>query len=254
MTRRPFHIQDTFFYHASVETRNMGPIYQDPSLVNRRGVFQDRDEAGEACAALLELHPDLYEGALCGPIPSGGVAVAGPIARQFRLHVLPLVARKVQVPGNTEFGIGAVAWDGRVLLDRPLIAALDLGQEQVRAQVDKARASVAERLARFLGGRSMPELRGRRVLVVDDGFAGGSTALVVLDALRAAGAGPLVTVVPTGHERTVAMVAEASDAVVCPNIRDGDRFAVAEAFRDWRDLTVNEVAALLDGLRADGLF
>ncbi len=232
----------------------MGPIYQDPSLANRRGVFLDRDEAGRACAALLERHPDLVDGALCGAIPSGGVAVAAPIARQFALPILPLVARKVQVPGNTEFGMGAVAWDGRVLLDRPLISALGLGPAAVEAQVEQAKASVAERLARFLGGRPMPDLHGRRILVVDDGLAGGSTALAVIGALRAAGARPLVTVVPTGHDRTVAMVAEASDAVVCPNVRSGDRFAVAEAYRAWRDLTEDEVASLLDGLAADGLF
>ena len=88
--------------------------------------------------------------------PSGGVAVAAPIARQFALQVLPLIARKVQVPGNTEFGMGAVAWDGRVLLDRSLIGALGLGPAAVEAQVEQARASVAERLARFLGGRPMP--------------------------------------------------------------------------------------------------
>ncbi len=232
----------------------MGPIYQDPSLANRRGVFRDRDEAGGACAAILRQHPDLYEGALCGAIPSGGVAVAGPVAREFALPILLLVARKVQIPGNTEFGMGAIAWGGRVILDRQLIAALDIGSPSVEAQIEQARASVAERLARFLGGRSMPDLRGRRVLVVDDGLAGGSTVLVVLAALRAAGAGPLVTVVPTGHDRTVAMAAEASDAVVCPNIRGGDRFAVAEAYLTWRDMTGDEVAALLDGLAADGLF
>jgi predicted phosphoribosyltransferase len=231
----------------------MGPIYQDPSLANRRGVFRDRDEAGVMCAALLERHPELYEGALCGAIPSGGVAVAGPIARRFALPLLLLVARKVQVPGNTEFGMGAVAWDGRVILDRQLIAALGIGSASIETQIERARASVAERLERFLGGRPMPDLRGRRVLIVDDGLAGGSTVSVVLGALRAAGAGPLVTVVPTGHDRTVAMIAEASDAVVCPNVRGGDRFAVAEAYRAWRDLTEDEVAALIEGLARDGL-
>ena len=232
----------------------MGPIYQDPSLADRRGVYRDRHEAGRVCAALLRQHPDLYEGALCGAIPSGGVAVAGPIAREFALPILLLVARKVQVPGNTEFGMGAVAWDGRVILDRQMIAALGIGSASVEAQIERARASVAERLARFLGDKPMPDLHGRRVLVVDDGLAGGSTALVVLAALRAAGAGPLVTVVPTGHDRTVAMAAEFSDAVVCPNVRGGDRFAVAEAYRTWRDLTEDEVATLLDELAADGLF
>lgn len=232
----------------------MGPIYHDPALSGRRGVFLDREDAGRACAELLRYHPELVDGALCGPIPSGGVAVAVPIAREFSLPVALLVARKVQVPGNTEFGMGAVAWDGRVILDRPLVSALDLGPDAIDVQVHRARASVTGRLERFLGGRPLPVLRGRRVLVVDDGLAGGSTALVVIEALRAAGAGPLVTVVPTGHDRTVARVAEVSDAVVCPNIRGGDGFAVAEAYRAWRDLTEDEVAALLDGLAADGLF
>lgn len=59
--------------------------------------------------------------------------------------------------------------------------------------------------------------------------------------------------VPACHDRSVAMVAEASDAVVCLNVRGGDRFAVAEAYRAWRDLTEDEVAALLDGLAAANL-
>ncbi len=232
----------------------MVSIIHDPALSGRRGIFRDRAEAGVVCAELMQEHEDLVSNALCGAIPSGGVAVAGPIARRLGLPFTLLVARKVQVPGNTEFGMGAVAWDGRVILDRPLIAALSLDPPEVEEAVRRARASVEERLVSFFGSKRMPEVRGRRVLVVDDGLAGGSTALVVVAALRAAGAVPIVVVVPTGHDRTVILVAEAADAVVCANIRSGDRFAVAEAYRHWRDLEEPEVLALLRELEDEGIF
>jgi len=233
----------------------MGPIIHDPSLYGRSGIFRDRDDAGESCAGLLQAHPELVSDALCGAVPSGGVAIAGPIARRLGLPLTLLIARKVQVPGNTEFGMGAVAWDGRVILDRPLISALSLGPREVDEAVRRARASVEERIVRFFfGDRRMPDVRGRRVLVVDDGLAGGSTALVVVAALRSAGAGAIVVTVPTGHDRTVALVAEEADAVVCANIRSGDRFAVAEAYRRWRDLDEQEVLALLRELGDEGIF
>jgi len=73
-------------------------------------------------------------------------------------------------------------------------------------------------------------------------------------ARRSAGAGAIVVTVPTGHDRTVALVAEEADAVVCANIRSGDRFAVAEAYRRWRDLDEQEVLALLRELGDEGIF
>jgi predicted phosphoribosyltransferase len=232
----------------------MGSIVNNPRLTDRWGVFVDRDAAGEACADLLASHPELLDGAICGGIPSGGVTIAGHIVRRFDLPFTLLVARKVQIPGNPESGMGAVAWDGRVYLDRPLIAALGIAPAQVEAAIRQARASVAKRLARFFGGMRMPVLRGRRVIVADDGLAGGSTVLAAVEALQAEGAGWIVVVVPTGHDRTVARVAALVDAVVCPNIRTGDRFAVAEAYRCWRDLGLDDVIALIRQLEDEGRF
>lgn len=97
----------------------------------------------------------------------------------------------------------------------------------------------------------MPEFADRPVLLVDDGLASGVTMQAALAAVRAGGAqaNRVIIATPTGHLRAVATMAGAAGRVCCPNIRSGFSFAVADAYRNWRDLSDNEVTAMLDYFR-----
>jgi putative phosphoribosyl transferase len=183
--------------------------------------------------------------ALMLAIPAGGVPVAASIAQDLGLPLDVLPVSKVLYPWTTESGYGAVAWDGSVWLDTERIQGFGLREDQVQTAVAQARAKVERRVARLRAGRTALALEGRTVIVVDDGIAAGSTMRTAIAALRRQGASRIVVAVPTAHEAAFAATGKLADEAYCANIRGGARFAVADAYAEWRDLGDDEVEALL---------
>jgi predicted phosphoribosyltransferase len=164
------------------------------------------------------------------------------------------VVRKVQIPWNPEAGFGAVTWDGRVFLNRGLMAGLDLSEAEVNAAVAKARKNVEERMEKFAGGHGREsELLGRTAILVDDGLATGYTMLAAIEAARAESPRQVIVAVPTGSLHAVTFIAGKADLVVCLNIRTSRVFAVAQAYERWHDITDQEVQELLIQARDMGL-
>jgi predicted phosphoribosyltransferase len=214
-------------------------IIEAPQLRDRVGVFRDRAHAGEVLAGLLEEFRDTETVVLA--IPAGGYPVAAEIAARLGLPLDVAVVSKITPSWNTEVGYGAVAFDGTVRINESLAAGLGIGREERSAGIDAASRKVARRVALLQGQTPASGLSGRRVVLVDDGLATGFTMLVAIEALERAGAGPIAVAVPTGHLDSVRRVAARSDAVYCANVRGGARFAVAEAYERWRDLTDEDV-------------
>jgi predicted phosphoribosyltransferase len=220
---------------------------------DRVGIFRDRDEAGRLLVPLVSGIPDLADPVIA-PIPAGGVAVGLPLALALRAPVRLAVVRKIQIPWNTEAGFGAVTWDGRVFLNRDILPHLRLSQEEVEDAVARTRAGIRERMRKFTGNRDAPAIRDRDVVLVDDGLASGYTMLAAVDAIQSESPRRVLVAVPTGSLGAVHRVAAAADLVLCANIRTGSSFAVADAYREWHDLTDHEVLQLLQRAAEAGLF
>lgn len=221
----------------------MERIREIPHLRDRAPVFRDRAHAGEVLGRLIE--ETEAPGATVLAIPAGGVPVAIEIARRLAAPLDVAVVSKILLPWTTESGYGAVAWDGSFWMDEAAARALGLGTREIEAGIEEAAAKVRRRTARLRGERPMPDLAGRTAIVVDDGVAAGSTLRVALAAVRALGPARLVAAAPTGHERALAALAALADAVYCANVRGGPRFAVADAYEDWRDVTEEEAERML---------
>ena len=220
---------------------------------DRLGVFEDRTDAGRRLAATLA-PLEMGGNAVVFAIPAGGVPPGLEVARALKAPLRMAVVRKVQIPWNPEAGFGAVTWDGRVFLNRPLMAGLNLSAAEVNAAVAKARKNVDERMAKFSGGRAEPELLDRAAILVDDGLATGYTMLAAIEAVRAGSPRRVVVAVPTGSLHAVNFIARQADLVVCLNIRTSRTFAVAQAYERWHDVTDREVQELLIQARDMGLF
>jgi predicted phosphoribosyltransferase len=205
--------------------------------------FHDRAAAGRELAVMLED----FRGSLATvlAIPSGGVPVALEIARALGLPLDVAPVSKVLLPWTTESGYGAVAFDGSVWIDESAVEQYGLRPEQVAQAIAEARAKVERRSRRLRGARPPPEVAGRSVILVDDGIAAGSTMRTAIAALRKQAPAAIVVAVPTAHERSLAALQKLADEIYCANVRGGLRFAVAEAYEEWRDLDEDEVAALL---------
>lgn len=214
-----------------------------PELRNRVGIFQDRSAGGRRLAALLE---DLRnEHPLVLAIPAGGVPVAVEIARALGCELDVAAVSKITLPTNTEVGYGAVAFDGSVEYNTALIRAVGLRHETVQQRREQTLEKVQRRMARLRGDAPFPDLEGRTVILVDDGLASGFTMKTALQAVRRKRPRALVVAVPTAHTESIALVLPHVAALYCVNVRSGWSFAVADAYRNWYDVSDEEAETLL---------
>jgi putative phosphoribosyl transferase len=208
--------------------------------------FRDRREAGDRLADELQHRGEIAPGAIVLGLPRGGVVVAERVASRFDLELDVLVARKVGAPGHPEFGIGAVAEGGALVLDDESVHAVGVRPDELRALVEAERRRVDERVARYRATRPRVPLAGRRVIVVDDGFATGVTARAALAAVRDEGPSRLVLAVPVAAPDAPAVLDGAADAFVVVLTPPGFR-AVGEFYARFDQTTDDEVIALLAG-------
>lgn len=207
----------------------------------RNPVFPHRRAAGERLAGLLAKYKGSDATVLA--IPAGGVPVGVQLARSLGLPMQVAPVSKVLLPWTTESGYGAVAFDGTVWIDESAVESYRLGKEQVEKAIADARAKVERRRARFCG--EPLAIKGRTVILVDDGIAAGSTMRTAIAALRNLGAARVVVAVPTAHDRSLATLRALADEAVCANVRGGPRFAVADAYEEWHDVSDDEAEAML---------
>jgi predicted phosphoribosyltransferase len=212
---------------------------------NRSHVFEDRQDAGRVLAGMLQPNYKGARDAVILAIPSGGVPVGIEAAADLDLPMDLIIVRKVRIPGNTEAGFGSVSSTGKMFFNEPLLNRLGLSQTEIDQQVDKVKSELAEREKRFRGGAPFPDLSGKTAIIADDGLASGFTMLAAVDSVRAKGAKRVIAAVPTAHPGSLDRVAKVCDEVYCANVREGMRFAVAEAYRNWRDLEPDEVEAMV---------
>ena len=222
----------------------MGEIHEDITLHDRAPVFRNREEAGDLLAGYLLDFPGFRDPLSC-PIPAGGIPVGIAVARALGCPIRPVIVRKVQVPWNTEAGFGAVAWDGRVFLNEPLLAALHLPPDQVEAAIEKARKNVGERVVNFSAGQAFPDPEGRSCILIDDGLASGYTMTAAAEALRALHPRQIIVAVPTGSLSAARKVSAIVDDVICLNVRTGPSFAVADAYEEWYDIAEKDAIRML---------
>ncbi|HEX9087934.1 MAG TPA: phosphoribosyltransferase family protein [Arthrobacter sp.] len=209
--------------------------------------YTDREEAGRLLASALRQfrgRPDtVVLGLACGGVP---VAAAAATALQLPWDVLPV--RKLGIPGLAETAFGALASAGggvvrmlnRALADRLL--GVGVRQSALDAVESTARAELEHRAASYPGPR-LP-LKGRTVIIVDDGLATGATMRAAVGAVRAAGAATVVVAVPVAPLEAQTSLEQPADAVFSLFI-PGQFRAVGSYYRDFRQVRDDDVVRLL---------
>jgi putative phosphoribosyl transferase len=218
-------------------------VFDLPEMRGKIQVFADRKHAGEILGEMLLS----FRGskAILLAIPAGGLPIAVVVQHKIGIELDVAVVSKITLPWNTEAGYGAVAFDGTIRLNEAMLAHIRLDPHQIQEGQINTLKKVNSRIKGLRGDRPFPQLTGRAVLLVDDGLASGFTSLVAAEAVSKAGAASITVAVPTGHLESIHRIVEQVNAVYCPNIRSGMRFAVADAYQYWSDVPDEELLELL---------
>ena len=205
--------------------------------------FQDRYEAGRLLAEELRDYAGRGD-VLVVALPRGGVPVGYEVARVLRAPLDAMQVRKLGVPGHEELAMGAIASGGVRIVSENVVEALRI-PERVIATVAAAETQELERRERiYREGRLFPDVRGRTVILVDDGLATGSTMRAAAAALRSLGAARLVAAVPVAPKESCDALRDVVDEVVCAKMPE--RFlAVGEWYEDFSQTSDEEVSQLL---------
>lgn len=212
------------------------------SWVLSEKLFRDRREAGQELAGHLRRYADRAPVVL--GLPRGGVPVAYEVARALGAPLDVCVVRKIGAPVEPELGIGAVAEDGALWVNRSAMAMVGCSEKELQQIVKEKRAEVESRVRRFREGAPPIDVRGRLVLVVDDGIATGGTARAAIETLRARGAGRIVLVVPVAAAESLAELSSVADEIVCPHAEEAF-YAVGQWYEDFTATTDDDVVELL---------
>jgi len=178
-------------------------------------------------------------------IPRGGVVVAYEVAKALGAPLDIFITRKIGAPDNPEFALGAVASDGTVVLDRLIVDQLDIPADYVLDEIKRQREEIERRMQMFRGERPPPELKGKVVVLVDDGVATGATVLASLRALRQREPAELILAIPVGPPETVARLAEEADRVIALETPE-PFWAVGRFYIRFDQTTDEEVIELLN--------
>jgi len=206
--------------------------------------FRNRAEGGRELAQKLVEYagrPDVLVLAL----PRGGVPVGYEVARALQAPLDVFVVRKLGVPGHEELAMGAVASGGAWVLNDDVVTPLGISPQAIRAVAARELAELARREQVYRGDRPTPDVRGRTVILVDDGLATGSTMRAAVKALRRLEPDRIVVAVPTAAPSTCAELGQEADECVC-GIKPDPFYAVGVWYEDFSQTTDDEVRDLLD--------
>lgn len=204
-------------------------------------MFYDRKDAGKQLANALDNYRGM-EGLIVLAIPRGGVEVGYEVAHYLGAPFSLLITRKLPYPHNPESGFGAIAEDGSTFMFD--FAETELNRETIEKIIEEQREEIRHRKQVLRKGEQFPDIRGKTVILVDDGLAMGSTMRASITMCRKQDPESIVVAVPVAGTRVYNEMESIADDLVVLETPYNFR-AVAEVYENWYDVTDNEVIAIM---------
>lgn len=216
-------------------------------MLTQPAPYRDRVEAGRRLVSALKDLEGLDDAVILA-LPRGGVEVGAAVARALDLPLDVLIVRKIGVPWQPELALGAMASGGILLLNRDIVHATGVSPEEIDEISATERRELERRERAYRNGAGAVEVRGRTVLVVDDGVATGASMRAAVSSLRERGPARIVVGVPVGSAGTLLLLKRLADDVVCPLVPPYFT-SIGEWYEDFPQLSDDAVRRLLEECR-----
>ncbi len=204
--------------------------------------FANRSQAGQFLARKLEPYAG-QSGIVVLALPRGGVPVAFEVAQRLGAPLDVFLVRKLGVPSHEELAMGAIASGGICFLNQDVVESLRISSDVVERVMKQEREELRRRERDYRHGEA-PELRGRTVILVDDGLATGASMRAAIMALRQQRLLRLIAAVPVGARETVQELKAHVDEMVC--VHEPEKFSsVGEWYEDFAQIEDDEVREFL---------
>ncbi|MBA7674095.1 putative phosphoribosyl transferase [subsurface metagenome] len=208
-------------------------------FTGEKAPFKNRYDAGIQLAEQLAE----YKGqpVVILAIPNGGVPVGLEVALALPAVLDLVISRKIPLPLTPEAGFGAVADDGTVFLNEELVNRYGLNQQQIDYQINQVRADIRQRRLLYQKDKPPTVVSGKTVIIIDDGLASGFTMLATVASVCRRRPREIVVAVPVSSATALEQVEKVADKVVTLATGSMLRFAIADFYEHWYDLSDNEV-------------
>jgi len=213
-----------------------------------QAIFQNRQDGGRQLAAKLSEYIDQPVVVLA--IPNGGVLVALEVAGALKANLDLIICRKIPIPLNPEAGFGAIADDGTIILNEEIVKRFGLNRQQIEHEASKVRTKIKQRDILYRKDRPLVTVSGKTVIIIDDGLASGITMRAAVESVRHRRPRQIVVAAPCASAIAVKQLEKVADRVITCNTGFMPRFAVADFYRHWHDLSDEETVKYLSQWRA----
>jgi len=212
-------------------------------------IFRDRTEAGKYLATKLLSYKDRPD-VLVLALPRGGVPVAFEVAQALRVPLDIFLVRKLGVPGHEELAMGAISTGGVRVLNEDIVDYLRIPEQVIDAVAAEELKELERRELAYRGNRAEPDVKGKTVILIDDGLATGSTIRAAAQALRQQQPARIVVAVPVSAPETCDEYRIGVDEIICA-VTPEPFLGVGMWYLDFPQTTDDEVRDLLERARAE---
>lgn len=210
--------------------------------------YANRTDAGRRLATYLSKYAGRRD-VIVLALPRGGVPVGHEVAQALNAPLDVFVVRKLGLPWQEELAVGAIASGGAVVLNDDVVRISGITRDQLDRVTRAEEAELHRREQQYRGDRAFPDLRGKTVILVDDGLATGATMRAAVEALRREGPSSVVVAVPVAASETCQRLQSIADDVICAMTPDPFE-AVGLWYDDFSQTTDAEVQDLLSRARS----
>ncbi len=176
-------------------------------------IFKNRIDAGQKLAKALKKYKDAANTVILA-LPRGGVVVGYQVAKELNLPLDIVVPRKIGAPGNPEFAIGAITETGEGIFDEETIKVYSISKEYIENEIKKEKAEAERRLKLYRGKRPCLVLKGKNVILLDDGLATGLTMRAAIKTVKSRESKKIVVAFPIGPPDSIEIIKREVDEVV----------------------------------------